>query len=110
MGVVWCETGSLLHQISFPCFRGRIRPHPESRSVRRLAAQIHNRAATRSRQEVFQPPHTACLSHICKLVEWTPRFCGRRTISKQNERPYVRSTGRNLVVTASFRKTKRLGD
>jgi len=79
--------------ISLPRIRGRIRPHAESRSVRRLAAQIHNRAATRSRQEVLQPSRTACLSDICKLVERTPRFCGRRAIFKENERPNVRSTG-----------------
>src|SRR5262249_53655295 len=61
-------------------------------------AKVHDCAADRGRPPVLQPSCTADILDLCELVGRSAWIRGRRPLSESNQRTYVRSTGRNLVV------------
>ena len=58
--------------------------------VRRMAAQVHDRATNRSGQKVFQPAGPSRVPDVCELVERIPGLCRRSALSRQNERVDIR--------------------
>ena len=82
VAVVWRETGSFLHQVPFSGGWRRARITPMLGSVRRLAAQVHDRTANRRRQEVRSQASASPLSDLCRLVGRIPRLGGRNSLSE----------------------------
>src|SRR5271165_2761634 len=114
----WGETGSFFDRSYLIGVRGRFRSYPLrswlrksggwlDRWVRWLAAQVHHRAANRSRKKVLQPASAAHLPYVCKLVGRVPWPGGRSAIPEENERTDVRGAGRNMVLATSVKVEER---
>src|SRR5262249_33627156 len=74
--------------------------HPQRgrANLRWLAAQVHDRPASRCWAKILQSTCSESIHDLCELVGWAAGICRWCPFPESNQRTNLRSAGRNLVV------------